>query len=490
MSKEILKNKFKNGMYPDENDFGELIDYIDTQKNTAPLSSLQSDFSSSLMETNNYGKGTLDIVLGGSRSFTYTMPMSSKHSVTYRFVKNGRDDFIMLQDGYISTNEELLVTGEVKNYETELGDFNKDYPPNYYTTSVGDSIGFSFYGTGFDFNHNADERGGIWEFNIDDGDYIVEISTFSNPKDPSKNSRVVSDLPHGFHRVIATFKGNDPENPPSGGIARGWVSYDEGSGQNGAIRVLTSGSASTKKFDALYSTSNKEFAIQIKKVGNNDFNFVPMHNNVGTAFKIADQQLLIDDSPVTWTTGIQRAGISKLQLIQKFHGKLPETPENLVQITTVHTITDKGNVDFRTNIKVLEDIEIRLGYGIMTPVWNSFATNVLSGFGNSRDLGLADNSNEYYDESDKCKSYLFTSNNPGKENIGLAVRVNDPIRSFRIGGEGKFRPDRTTWMEHRNASMSKLYHGVFENYYAKKGEEFFFSGTYVIGELPHLNELF
>ena len=29
MSKEIIKNKFKNGMIPDENDFGELIDFID-----------------------------------------------------------------------------------------------------------------------------------------------------------------------------------------------------------------------------------------------------------------------------------------------------------------------------------------------------------------------------------------------------------------------------------------------------------------------------
>lgn len=61
---EKLKNKFKNGMIPDEVAFGELIDYIDIQKNSAPLSSLQSDFSSSLMETNNYGKGTLDIVMG------------------------------------------------------------------------------------------------------------------------------------------------------------------------------------------------------------------------------------------------------------------------------------------------------------------------------------------------------------------------------------------------------------------------------------------
>lgn len=490
MSKEILKNKFKNGMVPDEIDFGELIDYIGDQKYDAPLSSMQSDFSSSLMETNNYGKGTLDIIMGGSRLFTYTMPISSENSVTYRFLKNSDDDFIMLQDGYISSNEELLVTGEVKNYEMESGSFNKDYPPNYYTTTVGDTIQFSFYGVGFDFNHNADDRGGVWEFNIDDGNHIVEISTFSNPKDPSKNSRVIEDLSHGFHRVTATFLGDDPENPPVGGISRGWVSYDESGEDNGAIRVLSSGHNNIKKFDALYSTSNKEFAIQIKKVGNNDFNFVPAHNRVGTSFKIVDQQLMVDDLPVSWVTGTRRAGISKLQLVQKFHGRLPETPENLVQVITVHTITDKGNVEMRTNIKVLEDIDIRLGYGIMTPVWNSFATNILSGFGNSRALGLANNSSEYYSESDNCKSYLFTSNEPGKEKIGLAVRVNDPIRSFRINGEGKFRPDRTTWMEHRNANMSKLYHGVFENHSAKKGEEYFFSGTYVIGELPYLNELF
>lgn len=61
MSKEIIKNKFKNGMTPNENDFGELIDFADNEASNTEVVEARGDYTvlgSRLNDSENKLKST------------------------------------------------------------------------------------------------------------------------------------------------------------------------------------------------------------------------------------------------------------------------------------------------------------------------------------------------------------------------------------------------------------------------------------------------
>lgn len=99
---------------------------------------------------------------------------------------------------------------------------------NSYTVTVGGRLDFpSFTGTGFSFNHFADDRGGLWRFTIDAGtasQQIVDVSVWASPSVSLKLSPVITGLPFGVHTVSAVFQGNDPAHTPTA-TARGWFRY-------------------------------------------------------------------------------------------------------------------------------------------------------------------------------------------------------------------------------------------------------------------------
>lgn len=91
---------------------------------------------------------------------------------------------------------------------------------------VGGTMTITFTGTGIKFRHFADNRGGVWRFNIDNGAQIVDISTFSSATVVRKMQTIVEGLAYGQHTMVGTFIGSDPLNPPSGGTPFGWASVD------------------------------------------------------------------------------------------------------------------------------------------------------------------------------------------------------------------------------------------------------------------------
>lgn len=93
---------------------------------------------------------------------------------------------------------------------------------NSYATTVGGRFTGVFSGPGFAFSHYADDRGGIWRFNIDNGARVVDISTWASPLVSSKQQMVVTDMALGQHTFVATFTGDDPLHAPTGGVSRGW----------------------------------------------------------------------------------------------------------------------------------------------------------------------------------------------------------------------------------------------------------------------------
>ena len=88
---------------------------------------------------------------------------------------------------------------------------------------------FEFTGIGFDFQHVADDRGGIWQFVIDgDTESAVTVSTW-NASTKTKKVEITRTLTKGTHTVVATFMGADPEHAPSSGNPRGWITFNNGS---------------------------------------------------------------------------------------------------------------------------------------------------------------------------------------------------------------------------------------------------------------------
>lgn len=92
---------------------------------------------------------------------------------------------------------------------------------NTYTASIGSYVDLNFRGTELDFSHYADNRGGIWEFVIDDMPPVT-LSTWQATAG-NRTQKVVDGLDNIDHTCRATFAGEDPLHAPSAGAARGWI---------------------------------------------------------------------------------------------------------------------------------------------------------------------------------------------------------------------------------------------------------------------------
>lgn len=116
------------------------------------------------------------------------------------------------------------------NYDSTTGaGWNKTSSTYHYTTTIGDTMLFSFNGTGLDFLSQATDRGGIWEFIIDN-EHRINVSTHLNAISDKTfltgnlyKKELARKLPRGIHSVVATFKGDDPSNAPATAPSRGNV---------------------------------------------------------------------------------------------------------------------------------------------------------------------------------------------------------------------------------------------------------------------------
>src|SRR5699024_3430402 len=161
---------------------------------------------------------------------------------------------------------------------------------------VGATFTKTMIGEKFEFNHYANNQGGIFEFIVDgDVENPVTVSTYSATTVSVKTSLIVEGLPFGEHTIVATFKGDDPDNPPSGdaGSSRGWVAKRETSPKT--YYSYKTQLTNYRIQDLLFAPSNKEFAFRTRKAGTaHAYQFIPMHSGIGTAFKKVKPQFIAD----------------------------------------------------------------------------------------------------------------------------------------------------------------------------------------------------
>ncbi|MGP9039823.1 hypothetical protein [Cytobacillus kochii] len=421
----------------------------------------------------------------GDRIIEVFVPLSNNEYARYEFGKDANDDYIKLHNGEtaIKSNNDLRVG---KNYDTNSGIWSTS-SKNHYTTQIGATFTVSFTGHKFEFCYFADTRGGVWEFVVD-GD-TSNKKTFSTYGSANPGvATIFTELEDTEHTVIATFKGDDPNNVPSSGAgtSRGWVYYNDGTTNYYSVFATTKGEL-TKQLDILYPSSNKEFAIQVSPL-NSGFSpqWLPEHNAIGTVFTV-DQKVMIDGVEITdWIAQPFYKEASKLQIIQKMTCKHPDDTSNPVaEIYSVHTVTSTG-VSVTVKIKWLRDVSITNGYGMMFPVYTSFANELITSLKNRYPSVKTDGSStNLVSEKDGAISFAYINNTKTDEsaNTIVAMTITDMKGTYRQGKSGR-RSQSIAWLQHRSTELQKLYLHTFAATTALAGETYEVSGEFIIGKLP------
>jgi hypothetical protein len=475
LSSEVLLNK-ENATFNNQEDF------IETLKNL--YKPLNMNLVVNDVEKNNY---SVIFELENNKAIRYLFSQKTMNGIL--------DDYILLgESGY----GELIKTDVIskhESYDEVTGEWNKQYPPSFYTTEVGATMTKKFVGNRIDFYSFGDDRGGVWEFVIDDEQKTkFTHSTWREKAGAIPPVTIWKDIKgeNKEHTLKAIFKGDDPEHIPSSGVgtSRGWVYYNEGENAINSFYVYKSSKFVQTSITPLYHHSNKEFAIEARKDGTESpFHFCPMHD-VLTAKEKSKPKILIDSRERELLNGENITGVNEFKIIQQIYHKNPETEENLAEITTVTTVKKDGTVTINGKYKALIDLEIKTGYGIMFPFDNTFNKKLLTSINNEYITSSELEGTNVYLEKEKDKTISFLSLSDSYKNLALACTFFNPKTTLRQNMQGKQDLNHCTWINYRNSDMAKLYQQVYYGTKMKKGELFRFSGGFLLAECDAIYELF
>lgn len=464
--------------------------------NAAEVSS-QVDFVSDLQKLSSHDKNmNIEIVYGSSQMFNVNIRSTDKKGVAYQFLKNANDDYIIQYGSFVGDIEEISAVIEARNYDDSSGTFNRTNYPNNFTTQIGATITIEFIGTKVDYYSYMENRGGIWEFELISGSSTGQTKRISmwNSTSIYEYQTLFDNLEYGRHMVRGTFKGADPNHAPSYGDARGWV-YVGGQRPQDKYRtfyVYDDTFRINKTHDVLYSASNKEYAFEVRPAGSSeDFQYVPQHSGIGTAFKIKDAKLMADGKPIEFLGGTTTPNVETMQLIQKVHGTHPSQPNSpLMEITTYHTIKD-GVLSISGSIKFLRNTEINNAYTMMFPYWVSYADKILTSMGNTYDVIPADPKiTEFIPEKDLNKSFLILNDNDTDDRMrtALAMTIDNFTQTMRVGEQGAAGDD--TRIEHRTPIIGKIYLQQFKQITVPAGFEYKFDGRFTTAIIDEIKDLY
>lgn len=453
----------------------------------------QPDFVKDLQRlSSTKQKMNVQIAVGNLKQFFVNIQNTDTKGVTYAFRRNGNDDYITLMEGAIGTITPQYAVVESKNNDTESGTFVKTNAPNYYTTTTNNWLATTFTGTMITLNSYANNQGGLWEAVLNEGtagEQRVNVSVYSATAIPIKETTLFQNLEKKKHTLKLIFKGQDPSNPVS--TPRGWYFYGGTRAQDVArtFNVYDDTFSIAQTTQALYSYSNKEFAISARPAGTTGaYQFFPEHNAVGTAFNLQDTQLLVDGKAVTWNTGNYYNDVETVQLIQKVKGVYPGDANPLLEVITYHTIKN-GAVTVSGRIKFLRNTQIDVGYAGMLPYFTSFAKKIRSSLGNTYNV-ITDQPNlkEYWNESDKNLSVAVVNDADSGEkmNTVVAMTLENFKRTNRFDETGRGTP--FSWIEHRGSTLGKIYFQQFQNVVINSGYEYRFDVRYLTTLLPMSSE--
>lgn len=422
---------------------------------------------------------------GGMQQFDVHLK-NAKTQLKMTFAKP--DDYFKLSGIRVSTTSK--TTSEQKSTVNDVnfvGDWylptNDSHPRQ--AESAGAYVEYTFTVTDessdVTITHFADNRGGIFEATLN-GANPVTYSTYS---DTAKQitRKLYTDLPTGEYTLKMEFKGDDPQNAPSGGAgtSRGWANSVTTSGVT--VYYITINSESTVENGEVVlmaDTSNKEFAFSISPIGSENFQWIPQHATA-TAFNRNNPIFLLDGVEYSFSDFAinQQVNCKDFKLIQDIYGRNPDSGNtNLVNIKTIHSVTLDGNINVSGSMEVLQDIQINSSYVIMSPVNNAIFDVLQTGWGNQYPTTKTDGSSTTLSENADCGNYIFLSS---ANDYFVAFRHTDKRGNFDLNGDSIKKPHN--FVNHRDVTLLKHYINIFDKQTLPKGYKTRWSGDYITGSL-------
>lgn len=445
--------------------FQNQADYVDIIKNLTGYKRLRVkriDQSSQVA-----GRYAIDVVLDDG----------VKH-LTHQWQRDDNDDFLKLNQSFVGDIGSVLFKKVIPNLN---GSFVTSSVASY-TTTLNDTFTGTVKGDEIVFNHYADDRGGIWEFVID-GDTAnpVTISTYSASPVGVASPIIATGLEFGEHTVTATFKGDDPQNPPNGGVSRGWIRYKASPTYDNEYTML--GYIEANPFvvgkDLIAYGSNKEFAISATKDGYN--HWFPEHNGVGTCFLAAPIKYILDGVEIDFSNydNLELIEGKTFKIVEHMYLRLPEVAGDIAELRIVYTIGIDGVVSLAGSVEVLQDFTAT-GYFMMFPLGRG-VNEILSGIDNYRVNAGDETSYNFSKESDRVHSYCAIDST--NTDYVSAVTVDYPFKTLRYGKNGRrTNLDNFTYFLQR-ATAPKLYQVSLENASLTAGDKLHFYGRFTAGEI-------
>lgn len=447
----------------------------------------QSDYVKSLENlTNITDNMVLTVIHAPSKTFHIVQPISEDKALRVWFYKNAKDDYVVMRESEIGNY--TLENNSIGYQNLQIVDdslFDTNYAPNYFTKTIGATLYGEFIANKINFVSYCSNVGGIWEAVLDEGtinEQKTTISTWSETNIADKEQLLFDGLDFQKHTLKLTFKGQDPNHPVDN--PRGWLNYGGQRPQDvkGTINLFKLVPVVSTAIQSLYSYSNKDFAMQIRNANSDTGEqFVPEHNAIGSAFAKSELKLLGDGKELKFQTNIVYPDLKSINLIQDVYGRV--SGENLVNIKTNHTIKN-GNIFINGYVNFLKDTYVKTGYAGMIPYFCENVDYIKTSMDN---IYSPDKSGTYriekIPEKLQAKSYLLYND---KNNIVTGFTFEDFLKTMRFD-ENNRKGD--TWIEHRNATMGKIYNQHFNDETIKQGSEWRFKLSLRTTELPNTKEL-
>lgn len=386
------------------------------------------------------------------------------------------DGLYLLQGGFIGqeTDPTIVVPTLTGTFVTTSS--------NSYTVTPNDTIDFTFRGTGFSFVFFADNRGGVWQFEVD-GAIVAKVSTFSTVSEATKIVEVVRGLAETTHVVTATFLGDDPLNPPSGGISRGWFRYDylaTGTSNSTAnlitIEDLVLGAVSK---DILSQNSISDFAINGYRTdsGIGTGKWVPAHSaETGASRNIVTEVyidgVLVDSDPsVSVPDPITARDIHILNQYIAFNtldtlGNFP------MWIGYIDLHISHEGLTVTHNIELQGDVNVTVGYLTMLASDSDHVDTAIFGQGEKFKPLATDDSNTTVSSLNNSGCFVDQSGD-----IAIAVDCN-LSEALRYGN--RIVPKDSVFLNQRSSTIMKMYWKFAEAEVLSQGSVYRIQNKYFI----------
>jgi hypothetical protein len=403
-------------------------------------------------------------------------------NVTYDFIKDVNDDFMKINDAFFG--DVLPILYQLSDTPVYTGTGWVTATANNYTTVVGDTFTVHCSGTELRLSTFKDNRGGIWEIVVDgDTTNKVTISTYSATSLSGAVETVIkTGLSFGSHTIVGTFKGADPNNPPSGGTARGWLYNSSTDTKNHTVDGYIIGNAKTASL--LNNGSNKEMAIQISVNGGTAY-VIPDHGT-GVAFYAEPIKILLDNTQLDLSSMADndiKSVNAHVNIIQHCYAQIPNVTGNVAEFWITHHIDKRGKVSYSGVFKALQGFNVIFHYPLMLPMDVSTTGTILTAIGNKK-VSAGDESTYFFAE-EQDKTYSVACVSATNKDYIAAGKINFPLKSYRIGQPNIPAKGERLFLWQR-ATAPKVYFSSAYNLPMVANDMLSWNGEIIIANIPNI----